>query len=555
MSMLRSSSASIKEEAVTQTSFFTAPSPTYSTFLANAAGTPGDYFSIAQSPQSLLQSVNSPMIPPGTPGTPLDSLSAIATQISHQESGVLRASTDSFHQPEEPAIVSIKTEPTNEANDTRRSRRSTSPTRDIKLSVPPRRRSKTMSRSGKNGSPHEPVDQQLLLLTQQTGNMTELAEMDGTDVTVYVVVKNSPFKLIIESDDLNVQSLNWQCELIYDNPERLPVTTMTTAPMTFKKYTSKTTKNDKRVRLDCKIAVLSTQHEHQRFRVLVTCYNKDKLVEGAYVVSHAIRVISKMDRSGNKHASATPIKRKASTVPTDMTKRARSSSFQSSAEVTPSSASSSHAVAATPLNNHNNNTDALLSNGTAHQTRARLAGKSLPSNGAVLSNGHATSAAATQADDVLATLRRIELNQLNEMAALNDIKLSMTNSVVPNKTVVNNTTVVAPSPMRTYIATPVSNEANSVAGVLRARLLDVFKVLDGLSPEEATTASRTALDGLSATHASTLSALVDAMRVPTAAVAGTKADATDKKPVCTCDPCPYKLELAQIDELYLSFCQ
>ena len=62
------------------------------------------------------------------------------------ESGVLRASTDSFHQPEEPAIVSIKTEPTNEANDTRRSRRSTSPTRDIKLSVPPRRRSKTMSR-------------------------------------------------------------------------------------------------------------------------------------------------------------------------------------------------------------------------------------------------------------------------------------------------------------------------------------------------------------------------------------------------------------------------
>merc|ERR1712169_114592 len=160
MSMLRSSSASIKEEAVTQTSFFTAPSPTYSTFLANAAGTPGDYFSIAQSPQSLLQSVNSPMIPPGTPGTPLDSLSAIATQISHQESGVLRASTDSFHQPEEPAIVSIKTEPTNEANDTRRSRRSTSPTRDIKLSVPPRRRSKTMSRSGKNGSPHEPVDQQ-----------------------------------------------------------------------------------------------------------------------------------------------------------------------------------------------------------------------------------------------------------------------------------------------------------------------------------------------------------------------------------------------------------
>ena len=37
--------------------------------------------------------------------------------------------------------------------------------------------------------------------------------------------------------------------------------------------------------------------------------------------------------------------------------------------------------------------------------------------------------------------------------------------------------VVAPSPMRTYIATPVSNEANSVAGVLRARLLDVFKVL------------------------------------------------------------------------------
>merc|ERR1712000_82343 len=62
MSMLRSSSASIKEEAVTQNSFFTAPSPTYSTFLANAAGTPGDYFSIAQSPQSLLQSVNSPMV-------------------------------------------------------------------------------------------------------------------------------------------------------------------------------------------------------------------------------------------------------------------------------------------------------------------------------------------------------------------------------------------------------------------------------------------------------------------------------------------------------------
>ena len=97
-----------------------------------------------------------------------------------------------------------------------------------------------------------------------------------------------------------------------------------------------------------------------------------------------------------------------------MTKRARSSSFQSSAEVTPSSASSSHAIAATPLNNNinNNNTDALLSNGTAHQTHARLAGKSLPSNGAVLSNGHATSAAATQADDVLATLRRIELNQV-----------------------------------------------------------------------------------------------------------------------------------------------
>ena len=41
------------------------------------------------------------------------------------------------------------------------------------------------------------------------------------------------------------------------------------------------------------------------------------------------------------------------------------------------------------------------------------------------------------------------------------------------------------------------------------RMLNFFffflQVLDGLSPEEATTASRTALDGLSATHASTLS--------------------------------------------------
>ncbi|BFU18972.1 hypothetical protein EHI8A_068060 [Entamoeba histolytica HM-1:IMSS-B] len=123
----------------------------------------------------------------------------------------------------------------------------------------------------------------LLTLERQTSSSTEFIN----EKEVCVVVKQSIFTLTITSPHRIDGTID--CELVYDMDDLKPVGYVSQNPLSFKvqQITSNT------VNVECKLAVLSSQHEDLLFRVHVKLLLGDSVIGSIY--SHPIKSTSKAD--------------------------------------------------------------------------------------------------------------------------------------------------------------------------------------------------------------------------------------------------------------------
>ncbi|ELP94863.1 hypothetical protein EIN_248770 [Entamoeba invadens IP1] len=122
-----------------------------------------------------------------------------------------------------------------------------------------------------------------LTLERQTSSSTETLN----DKEICVVVKQSIFTLTITSPHRIDGTI--ECELVYDLEDLKPVGFVAQNPLSFKvqQITSNT------INVECKLAVLSSQHEDLLFRVHVKLLMDDTLIDSIY--SKPIKSTSKAD--------------------------------------------------------------------------------------------------------------------------------------------------------------------------------------------------------------------------------------------------------------------
>ncbi|KAL7712359.1 CudA family protein [Entamoeba marina] len=137
-----------------------------------------------------------------------------------------------------------------------------------------------------------------LVLERQTSSSTETLD----NKQIYVVVKQSIFSLTITSPHRIDGDID--CELVYDTDDLSPVGYIAQTPLLFKvqQITSNT------INIECKLTVLSSQHEDLLFKVLVKL-----VVDGAVVgtlYSEPIKSTSKADSHKKTTKKATVTKPK-----------------------------------------------------------------------------------------------------------------------------------------------------------------------------------------------------------------------------------------------------
>ncbi|KAL7721793.1 CudA family protein [Entamoeba marina] len=140
-----------------------------------------------------------------------------------------------------------------------------------------------------------------LLLERQTSSSTE--KIDNVDVCV--VVKQSIFNLTITSPHRIDGEI--ECDLVYSVDNLRPVGYIAQKPLSYKvqKITSNT------INVECKLTVLSSQHEDLLFRVQVKLIVEGSVVSTVY--SNPIKSTSKADsnkKSNKKTTTSKPKKTK-----------------------------------------------------------------------------------------------------------------------------------------------------------------------------------------------------------------------------------------------------
>lgn len=116
------------------------------------------------------------------------------------------------------------------------------------------------------------------------------------DFNVHVVVKNSPFSLVLGLFDNNgstipydLHNFYFEVSLLYNRPEEKEVDYINVKPIDFKK---KFSERDALVTLECKIAVLTSQHEDTFFLIKVVASIKETQIQFE-TKSQPIKVVSK----------------------------------------------------------------------------------------------------------------------------------------------------------------------------------------------------------------------------------------------------------------------
>ena len=125
-----------------------------------------------------------------------------------------------------------------------------------------------------------------LFVERQTSVMTEPAK----DEPVHVVVKQCNFVVAVSSRTRPLDRAEVACSLVYDEPQRRPVSFINQPPLKYRVAFASPTS----FTVDCKVNVLSSQHEDHLFRVRVAVSCDGKPVGETF--SHPIRAISKLDR-------------------------------------------------------------------------------------------------------------------------------------------------------------------------------------------------------------------------------------------------------------------
>ncbi|ELP85392.1 hypothetical protein EIN_086740 [Entamoeba invadens IP1] len=129
---------------------------------------------------------------------------------------------------------------------------------------------------------------------------------------IYVVVKLTNFHIIINSKTLSLETCEIFCELLYDTADMRPVPFVNASPIRFKvQHISQI-----QIAVECKLTVLSSQHEDSLFRVRIKLVQNKNVT--ATLLSGAIRSTSKID--SKKRTKFEELKKKEEKKPRSMSK-------------------------------------------------------------------------------------------------------------------------------------------------------------------------------------------------------------------------------------------
>ncbi|EDR21936.1 hypothetical protein EDI_236800 [Entamoeba dispar SAW760] len=129
------------------------------------------------------------------------------------------------------------------------------------------------------------MSENTLFIERQTSVMTEMVKGEE----ILVVVKQCNFVLTVTSNTKVLEGAEICCELLYDSPELKPVSFINQPPIKYKALQA----SEHSLNVECKLNVLSSQHEDHFFRVKVTVLLEGKNIGD--VLSSPIRSISKLD--------------------------------------------------------------------------------------------------------------------------------------------------------------------------------------------------------------------------------------------------------------------
>lgn len=124
-----------------------------------------------------------------------------------------------------------------------------------------------------------------LYIEKQTSVMTET--LKGEEILV--VVKQTNFIITVASHNHAIDAGEVSCELVYDSPDLQTVSYLVQPPIKYKALRA----NEKTLNIECKLSVLSSQHEDHFFRVRISVVMNDRMI--GQVLSSPLRCISKLD--------------------------------------------------------------------------------------------------------------------------------------------------------------------------------------------------------------------------------------------------------------------
>jgi len=174
-----------------------------------------------------------------------------------------------------------------------------------------------------NGIPH------LAVIRQQSSSTTRVVDTRGTEQTVHLVVKNSPFNIqlgLFRSSVTNstqkmfphdvatdISKIQLDVKLLFDMEEEKEVNYVKVKPFEHKVALSDSGDS---LNVELRLKVLTSQHEDMHFRVKFTAVDPGTkaLIPYLYCLSEPIKVISKPEQSRKRRKSSTPSKKKAKTT-------------------------------------------------------------------------------------------------------------------------------------------------------------------------------------------------------------------------------------------------
>jgi len=162
-----------------------------------------------------------------------------------------------------------------------------------------------------SNNPSSPAAPQLCLV-QQTSLAEETVSQNGLVRSVHVLVKNTPFQLTIGfthsgalPSNYNFNRLALDVSLLYDCDSLKPVSYIKTKPVSYK---PKFSENGDQVTFNCRLKVLTSQHEDMFFRVKIRALQpvtQQEFNPPLEVISLPIKVVSKPEQLKGRRKTAT----------------------------------------------------------------------------------------------------------------------------------------------------------------------------------------------------------------------------------------------------------